>query len=63
MVWEVAQPTYATVNGSRITDLDLQKRMRMVQREMQSSSMNEDELGTTAKRYSRATGCGKGRHG
>ena len=36
--------TYATVNGSRITDLDLQKRMRMVQREMQSSSMNEDEL-------------------
>ena len=36
--------TYATVNGSRITDLDLQKRMRLVQREMQSSSMNEDEL-------------------
>jgi peptidyl-prolyl cis-trans isomerase D len=36
--------TYATVNGSRITDLDLQKRMRMVQRQMQSSSMNEDEL-------------------
>ncbi len=38
--------TYATVNGSRITDLDLQKRMRMVQRQMQSSSMNEDELET-----------------
>jgi len=36
--------TYATVNGSRITDLDLQKRMRLVQRQMQSSSMNEDEL-------------------
>ena len=36
--------TYATVNGSRITDLDLQKRMRMVQRQMQSSSMNEDEM-------------------
>jgi hypothetical protein len=36
--------TYATVNGDRITDLDLQKRMRLVQRQMSSSSMNEDEL-------------------
>ena len=36
--------TYATVNGNRVTDLDLQKRMRLVQRQMQSSSMNADEL-------------------
>ena len=35
--------TYAKVNGKRITDLDLQKRMRIVQRQMQSSSLNEDE--------------------
>lgn len=36
--------TYAQVNGKRITDLDLQKRMRIVQRQMQNSSLNEDEL-------------------
>ena len=36
--------TYATVNGNRVTDLDLQKRMRLVQRQMQYSSMNADEL-------------------
>lgn len=35
--------TYAKVNGKRITDLDLQKRMRVVQRQMQSGSLNEDE--------------------
>ena len=36
--------TYATVNGTRITDLDLQKKMRMVQRQQQNSSLNKDEL-------------------
>ena len=35
--------TYATVNGSRITSLDLQKGVRLAQRQMQISSMNEDE--------------------
>jgi len=35
--------TYATVNGSRITSLDLQKAVRTAQRQMQISSMNEDE--------------------
>lgn len=36
--------TYAKVNGNRITDIDLQKRMKLVQRQQNISSMNEDEL-------------------
>lgn len=36
--------TYAKVNGDRITDIDLQKRMKVIQRQQNISSMNEDEL-------------------
>jgi peptidyl-prolyl cis-trans isomerase D len=36
--------TYAKVNGNRITDIDLQKRMRLVQRQQNISSLNEDEM-------------------
>jgi parvulin-like peptidyl-prolyl isomerase len=36
--------TYAKVNGSRITDIDLQKKMRLIQRQEQFSSLNETEL-------------------
>ena len=44
--------TYAKVNGSRITDIDLQKKMRLVQRQQQYSSLNEQELKDLQEKFS-----------
>lgn len=41
--------TYATVNGTHITGVNLQKKMQLVQAQRQMSALNEDEMGEFRK--------------